>query len=480
VNVILIISDTLRYDYLGCYGNKRISTPNLDAFAKEATVFERAYAASFPTVPHRHDIYTGRYTFTYADWGPLPKDEMILPQMLRQAGCVTQLIADTPHALAHGFNYDRGFDGWLWIRGQEGDAYMTSPKKVKMPCNPSKLRYGESVVTQYLRNVSLRRFESDYFVAQTMTAAAKWLELNYDQHEKFFLYVDTFDPHEPWDPPKYYVDMYEPGYEGEEVTYPDYRPCDYLTPEELRHCRALYAGEVTMVDRWIGILLQKIEDLGLYENTAVIFTSDHGFYLGDHSYMGKLVMTPKALGYVPLYEEIIRVPLMIRVPDVRGGKCCRALVQPPDLTPIILELAEAKNPPLMQGRSLLPFINGEDVAWRDIAVTSPSIISGGWLSRPASGQRITVTTNGWALMYAGQVEDMLRDNPGRRMNLENLEKMVGKVGNELYDLSKDPMQKNNIYDERKDIAEELHSKLVTFLEEIGTKEEYLKYWRRLE
>ena len=227
-----------------------------------------------------------------------------------------------------------------------------------------------------------------------------------------------------------------------------------------------------MVDRWIGMLLQKIEDLGLYENTAVIFTSDHGFYLGDHGYMGKLVMTPKALGYVPLYEEIIRVPLMIRVPDVRGGKCCRALVQPPDLTPIILELAEAKNPPMMQGRSLLPFIKGEDVAWRDLAVTSPSIITGGWLSRPASGQRITMTTNEWALM--------LRDNPGRRINLENLEKMVGKVGNELYDLSKDPMQKNNIYDKRKDAAEEIHSKLVMFLEEIGTKEEYLKYWRRLE
>jgi len=357
---------------------------------------------------------------------------------------------------------------------------MTSPKKVKMPCNPSKLRAGESVVTRYLRNVSLRRFESDYFVAQTMTAAAKWLELNYDQHEKFFLYVDTFDPHEPWDPPKYYVDMYDPGYEGEEVTYPDYRPCDYLTPEELKHCRALYAGEVTMVDRWVGMLLQKTEELGLCGNTAVIFTSDHGFYLGDHGYMGKLVMTPKALGYVPLYEEIIRVPLMIRMPDVRGGKRCRALVQPPDLTPTILELAEAKNPPMMEGRSLLPFIKGEDVAWRDLAVTSPSIISGGWLSRPASGQRITMTTNEWALMYAGQVEDMLRDNPGRRMNFENLEKMAGKVGNELYDLSKDPMQKNNIYDERKDVAEELHSKLVKFLEEIGTKEEYLRYWRRLE
>jgi len=118
-----------------------------------------------------------------------------------------------------------------------------------MPCDPNKLRHKERAVTQYLRNVALRRSEADYFVAQTMTAAAHWLELNYDQHEKFFLHVDTFDPHEPWDPPRWYMDMYDPGYEGEEVTYPVYGPCDYLTEEELKHCRALYAGEAMLVDR---------------------------------------------------------------------------------------------------------------------------------------------------------------------------------------------------------------------------------------
>ncbi|MCW4020263.1 MAG: sulfatase-like hydrolase/transferase [Candidatus Bathyarchaeota archaeon] len=474
MNVILIVSDTFRRDHLGCYGNEWIRTRNLDAFAERATVFDRAYTASYATVPHRHDIYTGRYTFTYSAWGPLPKNEMVLPQMLRQAGCVTQLIIDTPHMVRDGFNYDRGFDGWLWIRGQEGERLMTAPRKVELPCDPKKLRYGAARTAQYLREVSLRRFESDYFVAQTMTAAAKWLELNYDQHEKFFLQLDTFDPHEPWDPPRWYVDMYDPGYEGEEVIYPAYLPCDYLTEEELNHCRALYAGEVTMVDRWIGLLLEKVDDLGLLENTAIIFTSDHGFYHGEHGVMGKSIKAHMANGSCPLYEEVAHVPLIAYLPGVGGGERCQALAQAPDLTATILELIDAKSPGTIQGKSLVPLLRGEDVAWRDFAVSSPTIIRG-----PVSGQRITVTTRDWALICAGQVEAALRDNPGRWMNFERYEKVAGKVENELYDLSKDPKQQNNVFDEERDVTEQLHSKLVEFLEKLGTNEEYLKYWRRL-
>jgi len=474
VNVILIVSDTFRYDNLGCYGNERIKTPNLDSFAKKAVVFDRAYTASFPTVPHRHDLYTGRYTFIYSDWEPLPRNELVLAQMLRQSGCVTQLIADTPHILKNGYHYDRGFDGWLWIRGQEGDRYMTSPREVKLSCSPSKLRYGARTVTQYLRNVSLRRQESDYFVAQTMIAAARWLELNYDQHERFFLHVDTFDPHEPWDPPRWYVEMYESGYEGEEVTYPVYGPCDYLSEDELNHCRALYAGEVTLVDRWIGMLLEKIEDLGLLDDTAVIFTSDHGFYHGEHGLIGKSIIEPMATGNSQLYEEVSHIPLIIYHPEIKGGRRCGALVQPQDITATILELLEAKNLAPMDGRSLLPLLQGEDVPWRDLAVTSPSIIHG-----PVAGQRITVTTNEWALIYAGQVEEALKDNPGRRVNFERLEKIAGKIKNELYNLRKDPREERNVFDEEKEVAEQLHAKLIDFLRKVGTEERYLKYWMKI-
>src|SRR5438876_7463656 len=107
MNVIVVISDTLRRDHLGCYGNPWIRTPNLDAFAEQAVVLERAYISSFPTVPCRNDILTGRYTFTYQSWAPLRPDEVTLQDLLGKAGIVTGLVADTPHPFAPGYNYQR-------------------------------------------------------------------------------------------------------------------------------------------------------------------------------------------------------------------------------------------------------------------------------------------------------------------------------------------------------------------------------------
>jgi len=430
MNIIQIVSDTFRRDYLGCYGNSWIHTECLDRFAKDSLIFDNAYIASFPTIPHRHDLFTGRYTFIYSTWAPLPRDEIILSQLLRQAGYVTMLIVDTPHMIRDAHYFDRGFDGWWWIRGQEHDRYMTNP-----PDDPEERQ--KALGRQYLQNVSLRRFEEDYFVAQTMTSAIKWLELNYDQHEKFFLHIDTFDPHEPWDPPKWYADMYDPKWKGGEVPGGAYilgeeRPAaSDLTEEQLNHLRALYAGEVTLVDRWIGRLLQKIDDLGLLEDTAIIFTSDHGTYIGEHNYVG----------------------LIIRLPDSVGAPSGRRdeIVQSPDLMPTILELAGVKIPPTVQGRSILSIIRGENEEERNIAVSSASLV----------GQRlpnwITVTSKGWALL-ASQVES--------------------EVKSELYDLSKDPQETENLIDERPEIADELRSKMIEFLRSLGTEEETLRKWMK--
>jgi len=475
MNIILIVSDTFRRDHLGCYGNKWISTPNLDKFAKESIIFDQAYAASFPTVPNRMDIMTGRFSFVQYEWQPLPRDEVVLSEILGEAGYVTMLIADTPHILEDGYNFDRGFTGWKWIRGQEAERYMTDPIEVKLPCAPHKLRNPEGV-KKYLRNVSLRQSEADYFVARTMIEAAKWLERNYKQ-EKFFLYVDTFDPHEPWDPPRWYVDRYDPNYEGEEVIYPVYGPADYLTKEELRHMRALYAGEVTMVDRWIGMLLRKVEDLGLFDNTAVIFTTDHGFYLGEHNLTGKSIITSEFHANAPLYEEVTHIPLLIRLPgQTKRGVHCSALVQPPDLTATIIELAGVEDPGTLQGRSILPLLKGERCRWRDIAITSPTLIHG-----RAGATRPTITDGEYSFIYVGfspsepEEKHKTRAVDGILRGLKSL----GKVENELYHLPSDPQQRHNIFSERKDVAKRLHSRFVEFLREVGISEERLRYWLKI-
>ena len=242
-------------------------------------------------MPNRYELLTGRYVCTWTrGWEPLPKNETVLSEALGAEGYASMLVLDTPSLLRDGYNYDRGYDAWEWIRGQEGDRYRTSPLHVDLPCSPEKLRTNpgnpDGTIVQYLRNVSIRHSEDDYFPPQTFSAALRWLKENASR-ERFFLHVDTFDPHEPWDPPKHYVDLYDPGYTCEEVIYPRYGSTDILSAAELHHCRALYAAEITMVDRWLGKLLQAVDDLGLRKTTAIIFISDHGFVLGEHGWIGK-------------------------------------------------------------------------------------------------------------------------------------------------------------------------------------------------
>ena len=126
MNVVFIISDTMRKDYLGCYGNEKIHTPHLDRLAEKSVVFNRAYCTSFPTMPMRADVYTGKFTFTYLGWAPMPADEVILPQVMSNAKYRTMGIVDTPFYVRRGYGYDRGFHDFRWIRGQGSDRVDTN------------------------------------------------------------------------------------------------------------------------------------------------------------------------------------------------------------------------------------------------------------------------------------------------------------------------------------------------------------------
>jgi arylsulfatase A-like enzyme len=305
-------------------------------------------------------------------------------------------------------------------------------------------------------NVSNRRYESDYFVAKTMTSAARWLELNYNQHKKFFLHVDTFDPHEPWDPPRWYIEMYDPDCKIENIpslAYAQkYEPdASKFSDDQLHHVKSIYAGEVTLVDRWIGMLLQKIEDLGLFEDTMVIFTSDHGTFLGEHGYLHK---------NDHLYKEVAKIPLIVRMPDNTNNikDHIEALVQPPDLMPTILELGNIKIPNTVQGKTLLPIIQDEKKHVRDIAVSSTSL-----LIKP---QRITITSDEWSLI-------MINKNRKKR----NLELGEEDLESELYHLPNDPKQSLNLIGDRREVAEMLHLKMVKFLKSLNTKEALLTPWK---
>ena len=475
MNVILIISDTFRRDHLGCYGNDWIRTPNLDRLAASSFVFENAWTANFPTLPNRYDVMTGRFGFIEYDWSPLPRDVTVLQEVLSQAGYLTMMIADTPHILQRGAYFQRGFDGFIWVRGQENDHYATQPREVKLPCDPSKLRNPDYTMVHYMRNVAKRQREEDYFPAMTMREAAAWLEEN--RNDRFFLYVDTFDPHEPWDPPKWYVDLYDPGYKGEEVIYPRYAPADFLTRRELKHCRALYAGECSLVDTWVGFLLRRVEELGLADNTAIIFTTDHGFYIGEHGLIGKSLIWPGGHANCQLYSEVARIPLIIHLPGQAKGRRIRQYVQPPDLAPTILDLLGVEIPDTMQGMSLLPLMEGRSRRTRPLTITTPSLAHD-----PNAGIPTTITMGEWALVYHGSPDaPLVRHLTAAVDHVERPAKLPTDAvpPPELYNLREDPNMTRNVIRKHRDVAERIHAAHVRFLRKLGMPDEYLQHRTKL-
>jgi arylsulfatase A-like enzyme len=456
-NVVMVVCDTFRRDHLGVYGNETIRTPNLDAFARKAVVFDHHLIGSFPTMPARADLLTGQFAFTFMGWEALPAGLATLSGQLAAQGYLTMGVVDTPFLIRNGYGYDRGFDDFIWIRGQGDDTRPQERADARLTW------------------VS----ESDRLVARTMTAAEEWLERHY--REPFFLYVDTWDPHEPWDAPDYYAALYKPDYDGRHI-YPCYgRFADHgLTTEDMETVRATYCGEVTMVDRWVGRLLEKLDVLGLSENTYVVFTSDHGFYFGEHGFFGKAewfhdpdaVLAPDAdvpdwlpeswlltVGWSPLYQELTRVPLFVRGPGLEPGRR-QALTTAPDLAATILELVAQPVPEAMRGRSFAPILRGERDDHRPFTLSSwPLYFAEGEMttavdSRPRRIARympLTVTTRTRSLILGGPSE-----------------------APEFYDLEADPGEQADLWPNRGDEAAELAHEAVAFLEACETPERYLE------
>ena len=440
MNVVFIMNDTWRYDHVRANGNDWISTPNLDRFAAESAVFDRSYIGSFPTIPCRHDLLKGRYGEPLHYWRPLQWDSLTFPEVLRDNGYVTMLIHDTPHMMNYGFGFDRPFHAWELIRGNAEDRFRTDWFREWRLGNLDKFRSRTGMAKLY-RQTRDKFLEEEFFAPMVMDAACNWLERNHN-HDRFFLWVDSFDPHEPWDPPQHYRDMYAPGYDGVEVVWPAYcRSSEFYTPAEQEHIGKLFAAECTMCDTHVGRVLTKIDDLGLRENTIVVIMSDHGHYLGEHDQQSKSG---------PLYEEVSHQILMIRHPQgIGAGERFQALTQPADFAPTIFEMLGVEAPAEMgiQGRSLLPQMAGSRETHRPVAVSGsfPSEIL------PADVGSGLAVEPGWTSLTVTGPEYALIAYPERERN-------------EVYHLPSDPGMTDNIVTENRDREQELHRNLMAFLQ----------------
>ena len=364
MNVIVIITDSLRRDHLSCYGNPWIKTPTAERFAKESVVFNNAYSEGLPTMPTRTAWWTGRFTFPFRGWQQFEHDDVLLAEVLWDKGFTSALITDVYHMHKPRMNCGRGFDHVEWIRGQEYDPFIVGdiPVEIDRYYHPNGQtdHIWKPNLIQYLKNVSIRKTEEDYFVAQCVKAAIRWLERQKGK-DRLFLWLDCFDPHEPWDAPEPFRSMYNPGYKGKEIIDPvPWTTAGYLNDEELKEVRSLYAGEVSFVDRWVGLFLDACRALGYLDNSLIIWTSDHGEPLGEHGIVRKCRPW--------LHEVLVKIPLLARYPGgAFAGRRVEAQVETCDLMPTVLSFFGIAAPQGMHGRDMSLLVRGQEEKLRDYA-----------------------------------------------------------------------------------------------------------------
>ena len=418
-NVIFLTLDSLNRHMLGCYSGSEFKTPNLDRFAQRAMRFDSHYTGSLPCIPARHDFLCGALDFLWKPWGSMEIWERSLPFYLRREGVKSMLITDHTHLLeTGGENYHSEFDAWDYQRGHETDPWKTRP-------DPSWIGaplFGRETM-QYDNSRGYFRGEADFPGPRTMAAAANWLDENAGYHDRFFLYIDEFDPHEPFDTPEPYASMYDPSWEGLHLIWPPYVDGglrqEVLKASEARQIRASYGGKLTMIDAWFGRLLDAIERNGLWENTAVIVSTDHGHYLGEKDIFGK--------PGVPGYEAMTHIPLMIAWPGVAPG-VCDALTTAVDIPATIADLFGTTFEHRTHGRSLLPLIRGEAQSVRDYVLTGcwgreVQIVTGEWkYSRAPAGENfpLSMWSNRWSTMPVPRYPELRLPAPDSNAFLDHM------------------------------------------------------------
>ncbi len=452
MNVIVIVADSLRYDHLRCLRpDSPAETPNLDAFAAEAIVFENCYAEGLPTMPARTAMWQGRFTLPFRPWKEFDLYDIPIAEWLWDKGYTSALVTDVYHMHKPGMNVNRGFDETYFVRGQEYDKWVVDPDIdvsegmarffKESPADPEYVRRWKRNFEQYLRNRTRIQREEDYFVARVCQRAIRWLE-EHKGEDRLFLWVDCFDPHEPWDPPDELKEKYDPGYEGLDIIdpVPDV-VAGYLTEREMEHIKRLYAAEVAFVDRWVGRLLEAARELGYFDNSLIIFTSDHGEPLDDHGIVRKCRPWN--------YEELAHVPLIIRLPGgEQGGRRVKAFVQHTDFAPTIYDFLGVEWPPGTTGDSFWPIITGEQESIRDFAVSGHH------------KQSWAIRTEQWT--YHMLLRDLPKSPagpPGRDLG------KAAQFGEprELFDRQADPAEQVNVIEQHPEVADELELKLRRFM-----------------
>ncbi len=372
MKTIFVLFDSLNRLALGAYGGASIATPNFDRFAKKAVTFDKHYVGSLPCMPARRDMHTGRLNFTHRNWGPLEPFDESFARILSRNGVYTHLISDHLHYFENGgWGYANAFDSWDFVRGQEYDALKVM---VRPPVERYRARFDErhyplhnlpekgAITRGNAEKTAFKRLrgavsaesltdEADFPTAKCFARAFEFLDTNRDVDD-WFMQLECFDPHEPFIAPERFKMAYDTGYNGKILNWPLYEK-NANTPEEVAVIRGNYAALVAMCDEYFGRLLDYFDEHNLWEDTALVLTTDHGFLLSEHDWWAKNRM--------PYYEEISHIPLMFWYPgnDAGAGERRQSLTQTTDLMPTFLDLHGCRVPRTVTGSSIVPMLKDD-------------------------------------------------------------------------------------------------------------------------
>ncbi len=446
-NVLFIISDDLTSTALSCYGNEVCRTPNIDGLAAQGTRFTRAYCNATYCGPSRASFMSGYYPHAtgvlgYTSPRPAIGDRATWSQHFKNAGYHTARVSKIYHMGVPG-GIEEGGDGaddpasWTERFNSPGPEWKAPGVGETLEGNPD----GKKPVVGGNTFVVVEA-EGDDLVHSDGKTAAKACELIAQHQDKpFFLAVGFVRPHVPFVAPKPY---FEPFLPYEKLTLPPKIPGDWddipkaginyktsvnMKMDERRQKKAVggYYASVAYMDAQVGKVLDALERSGQADNTLVIFTSDHGYHLGEHDFWAK----------VSLRDESAMVPLIVKVPGKKPA-VCHSLVELIDLYPTIAQLCGLDVPARLQGRDLSPMFDDPSFSVRDAAFcVAPS--SRGFLLRE----------DRWA--YLQYAEDASK-------------------GIELFDMEEDPKQYTNLAarpDHQAEV-ERLKAKLAAKLTEIRT------------
>jgi arylsulfatase A-like enzyme len=417
-NLVLVVVDALRADHLGCYGYTRPTSPNLDALAMRATLFERAFTQYPATGPSFGSLFTGKYPRKHGLSAMDPRSWLggsfnrTLAEVLSEQGYRTGAIITG--SLTRSSGLARGFDTVFEEFPHYGTYDVRSPWQVLRSRLPISRAY-----------VHLRMILDPKIV---VSEAERWIAKR--GREPFFLFVHLYDTHSPYDPPRRWADLFDPAYGGR---YPVFRERDLraiaqhrapLAPRDLEHLKALYDAEVRSADESIGRLLRMLGDLGLLEDTIVVVTADHGEELYEHG----------TLEHGHIFNTNLRVPLLIFAPGVGGMRRIGQPVELIDILPTVLHLLGVPPPPHIDGRPLS--LDGDRAFPGHVDSYAFSEAACGPVSREQAHCLVAVQDERWKLVM---------DKSAERMD--------------LFDLANDPLEHRNVAVQHPEVASRLEARL---------------------